>query len=188
MNSTVTPQQLHPRLDDLTVIDVRSPSEYASGHIPSAHNIPLDQLQQALPDLRAAAQRGGLAVVCASGVRSQAACDHLTAAGIPALTLAGGTSAWAQDGRPLNRPTDGRPVWVMERQVRMAAGSLVVLSLIADLLVPGIRWLAAAIGGGLVFSALTNTCGMAALLAKLPHNRRGNAAFDLNATLAALRG
>jgi hypothetical protein len=76
----------------------------------------------------------------------------------------------------------------MERQVRMAAGSLVVLSLIADLLVPGIRWLAAAIGGGLVFSALTNTCGMAALLAKLPHNRRGNAAFDLNATLAALRG
>jgi hypothetical protein len=52
----------------------------------------------------------------------------------------------------------------------------------------GIRWLAAAIGGGLVFSALTNTCGMAALLAKLPHNRRGNAAFDLNATLAVLRG
>ena len=77
MNSTVTPQQLHPHLDDLTIIDVRSPGEYASGHIPSAHNIPLDQLQQALPDLRAAAERGGLAVVCASGARSQAACDQL---------------------------------------------------------------------------------------------------------------
>jgi hypothetical protein len=76
----------------------------------------------------------------------------------------------------------------MERQVRMAAGSVVVLGLIADLFVPGIRWVSAAIGGGLVFSALTNTCGMAALLAKLPYNRRRDAAYDLNATLAALRG
>jgi hypothetical protein len=70
----------------------------------------------------------------------------------------------------------------------MAAGSLVGLGLIVDVFVPGIRWLAAAIGGGLILSALTNTCGMAALLAKLSHNGRSNAAFDLNATLAALRG
>ncbi|MEV5753913.1 rhodanese-like domain-containing protein [Actinoallomurus sp. NPDC052308] len=188
MNSTMTPQQLHSRLGDLTVIDVRSPGEYAGGHIAGAHNIPLDQLQPALSVLRAAAERGGLALVCASGARSQTACDRLAAAGIPAVTLVGGTSAWAQDGRPLDRQPDGRTVWAMDRQVRLAAGSLVVLGLIVDLFVPGARWISAAVGAGLVFSALTNTCGMAALLARLPHNRRANAAFDLQATLNALRG
>ena len=185
MSSTVTPQQLHPRIDDLTVIDVRSPGEYAGGHIPGAHNIPLDRLQKALPELRAAAERGELAVVCASGARSQTACDQLAAAGVPAITLAGGTNAWAQEGRPLDRPAGARTVWPMDRQVRLAAGSLVLAGVLVDLFVPGVRWVSAAVGGGLVFSALTNTCGMAALLAKLPYNAK--TACDLNTTLNALR-
>ena len=188
MEPTMTPQQLHHRLDDLTVIDVRSPGEYAGGHIPGAHNIPLDHLQHALPALRSAAEGGGLALVCASGGRSQTARDQLAAEGIPATSVVGGTSAWAQDGRPLNRQTEGKAVWPMDRQVRLAAGSLVVLGLLADLFLPGIRWVAAAVGGGLVFSALTNTCGMAAVLAKLPYNRRAGAAFDLRSTLNTLRG
>jgi rhodanese-related sulfurtransferase len=187
MASPLTPGELHPRLEQLTVIDVRTPGEYTAGHIPGAHNVPLDQLQRALPALRAAAERGELAVVCASGARSQAACEQLAAAGIPAGTLVGGTSAWAQDGRPLNRPVGARAVWAMDRQVRFTAGLMVLLGIVIDLAVPGVRWVSAAIGGGLVFSALTNTCAMAALLGKLPHNRpRASTGPDLEDTLAAL--
>src|SRR4051812_10315247 len=98
----LTAEQLQPRLGRLTVVDVRSHGEYAGGHIPGAHNIPLDQLQRALPTLRSVADHGELVVVCASGSRSQTACDKLAAAGIPAVTLVGGTSAWAQQGKPLN--------------------------------------------------------------------------------------
>lgn len=47
------------------------------------------------------------------------------------------------------------------------------------------RWLSGAIGTGLIFSAATNTCGMAAALAKLPHNKPRTT--DLYATLQALQ-
>ena len=72
----------------------------------------------------------------------------------------------------------------MERQVRFAAGSLVLAGLALGTRYRPARWLSAAIGSGLVFSAATDTCGMAALLARLPHNQpRTN---DLSTTLDAL--
>ncbi|MEU2064770.1 DUF2892 domain-containing protein [Streptomyces sp. NPDC013455] len=74
----------------------------------------------------------------------------------------------------------------MDRQVRLAAGSLVLTGLIAGRHRNAARWLSAGVAGGLVFSALTNTCGMAKILAKLPHNRPK--ATDLKNTLAGLTG
>ncbi len=74
----------------------------------------------------------------------------------------------------------------MERQVRLTAGTIVLLGLLLGVLVaPGFQILSAAVAAGLVFSALTNTCGMAALLAKLPHNRPRPA--DIDSALARLR-
>jgi hypothetical protein len=74
----------------------------------------------------------------------------------------------------------------MEHQVRFTAGSLVLLGLLLGLLVhPALLLLSAGVAGGLVFSALTNTCGMAVVLGRLPHNRPR--AADLDATPAALR-
>ncbi|MFF0836197.1 MULTISPECIES: rhodanese-like domain-containing protein [unclassified Streptomyces] len=190
MNTPVTldPQQAGDRLHELTVIDVRTPGEYAGGHIPGALNIPLDQLGRALPEIRAAAGRGEVLVVCASGARSANACRTLAETGVRAATLAGGTGAWAAQGNALARPEGGtRAVWGMERQVRLAAGSAVLLGLaLGEFVHPAFRLLSAGIAGGLVFSAVTNTCGMAALLAKLPHNRPRQA--DLETTLARLRG
>lgn len=72
----------------------------------------------------------------------------------------------------------------MERQVRFTAGTVVLAGLGLGLLHPAWQLLCAGIAGGLVFSALTNTCGMATLLGKLPHNR--TRPTDLDATLAAL--
>ncbi|MDF4252956.1 rhodanese-like domain-containing protein [Streptomyces sp. WMMB303] len=180
-------EEARTRLHELTVIDVRTPGEYAGGHLPGALNVPLDRIQRALPDIRQAADRGDVLVVCASGARSENACRILAENGVETATLSGGTGAWAADGHDLHRPQgDGRATWGMERQVRFTAGTAVLLGLLLGLLVhPAFQLLSAGIAAGLVFSALTNTCGMAAMLAKLPHNRPR--AADLDATLAELR-
>ncbi|MFW6723045.1 rhodanese-like domain-containing protein [Streptomyces sp. MAR4 CNY-716] len=187
--ATLATDQARTRLDELVVIDVRTPAEYASGHLPGAVNIPLDHVRRALDDIRHAAERRDLLVVCASGARSENACKLLAGEGITAATLAGGTGAWAAAGHDLHTPAacDTRAGWSMERQVRFTAGSVVLLGLLLGVLVhPALLLIPAGIAGGLVFSALTNTCGMAAVLGKLPHNRPRTA--DLDAARTALRG
>ncbi|MEV5475335.1 rhodanese-like domain-containing protein [Streptomyces sp. NPDC052207] len=184
--TSLTADQAHARLADLTVIDVRTPGEYASGHLPGAHNIPLDHLDMALPALKIAADRGGLLVVCASGARSAQARERLAEHDIAAAGLTGGTTAWMQRGHDVHRPARTRTAWAMERQVRLAAGSLILAGLLTGRRLPAARWLSAGVAGGLVFSAVTDTCGMARILAKLPQNQPK--ATDLDATLAALVG
>ncbi|MET9100677.1 rhodanese-like domain-containing protein [Streptomyces antibioticus] len=181
--------QARTRLNELIVIDVRTPAEYASGHLPGALNIPLDRVRRTLPEIRHAAERGDVLVVCASGARSENACRLLAEQGVTAVTLAGGTGAWAAQGHDLHTPAacDTRAGWSMERQVRFTAGTLVLLGLVLGLLVhPALLLVSAGVAGGLVFSALTDTCGMAALLGRLPHNRPRPA--DLAEALTALRG
>ncbi|MFD6968963.1 rhodanese-like domain-containing protein [Streptomyces sp. NPDC059949] len=177
--------QAHTRLHELTVLDVRTPGEYAAGHLPSALNIPLDQISRALPAIRHAADRGDILVVCASGARSDSACKTLAEHGISTATLSGGTGAWAAAGHDLHHPElPSRTTWGMERQVRLTAGALVLTGLALGLAHPAFQLISAAVAGGLAFSALTNTCGMAAVLAKLPHNRPQPG--DIDATLARL--
>ncbi|MFF9060322.1 rhodanese-like domain-containing protein [Streptomyces sp. NPDC101213] len=186
--SALRTDEARSRLHEFTVIDVRTPAEYASGHLPGAVNIPLDHIRRALPEIRHAAGRGEVLVVCASGARSENACKLLAEQGIGTATLVGGTGAWAAEGHDLQTPAacDTRAGWSMERQVRLTAGGLVLLGLLLGVLVhPALQLVSAGIAGGLVFSALTNTCGMAAVLGKLPHNRPR--AADLDAALAALR-
>ncbi|WEH38192.1 rhodanese-like domain-containing protein [Streptomyces sp. NBC_01218] len=185
--ASLSPAQAAARLDEFTVIDVRGPGEYASGHVPGAHNVPLDHMAEALPALKSASARGSLLVVCASGVRSTRAAEILADADIDAATLSGGTSAWENAGHGLDRVTGAKAVWPMERQVRLAAGSLVVAGLLLGRRFPAARWLSAGVGSGLVLSAVTDSCAMAAALSKLPHNRAPRTAPDLNATLEALQ-
>ncbi|CCG02570.1 YgaP family membrane protein [Blastococcus saxobsidens] len=75
-------------------------------------------------------------------------------------------------GGALNR---GRQVWDLERQVRFAAGSLVLTGILGSLVAPRAKWLSGLVGGGLVFAAATNTCAMGMALARMPWNRRGTA-------------
>lgn len=181
--------QTRTRLHELTVIDVRTPAEYASGHLPGALNIPLDRIRRVLPEIRHAAERGDVLLVCASGARSANACRLLAEQGVGAATLTGGTGAWAAAGYDLHTPAacDTRAGWSMERQVRFTAGAVVLLGLVLGLLAhPAFQLLSAGLAAGLVFSALTDTCGMAVVLGRLPHNRPRTA--DLDAARAALRG
>ncbi|MEU5313000.1 rhodanese-like domain-containing protein [Streptomyces sp. NPDC021562] len=180
----IDPDHARTRLQEWTVVDVRTPGEYAAGHLPGAHNVPLGSLRRALPALRAV--DGGLLLVCASGNRAEQARADLAEHGVQASVLAGGTRGWTERGHGLHRPERGRSrsPWAMERQVRLAAGAAVLAGLGLGLVHPAWRLLPAGVAGGLVFSALTDTCGMAALLARLPHNRPH--ATDLDAILARL--
>ena len=68
--------------------------------------------------------------------------------------------------------TGGSRVISLERQVRIAAGSLVLLGVALGLLVhPAFIGLAAFVGAGLVFAGVTDWCGMGLLLARMPWNQ-----------------
>ncbi|MGW6707740.1 rhodanese-like domain-containing protein [Streptomyces sp. NPDC054956] len=177
VSAALNVSEAFPRLHGLTVVDVRTPGEFATGHLPDSVNIPLDRLAKALPELREAAADKPLLVVCASGARSENAVATLASHGVGASSLAGGTTAWVAAGHALDYPQGRqRAVWAMERQVRFTAGAVVLLGLALGLLVhPAFQLLSAGIAAGLVFSALTNTCGMAVVLGALPFNRRGKA-------------
>lgn len=82
------------------LIDVRTPAEFADGHVPGAVNIPLDVLDASLDDLRD--HDGAIYVICRSGSRSRAATDRLERAGIAAVNVRGGTQAWVASGGPLD--------------------------------------------------------------------------------------
>lgn len=173
---TVDAPALQERLGDTagsdpTLIDVRTPAEFEAGHIPGAVNIPLDELKTSLDDVCRALTDHDVVLVCRSGQRAGQAQEALHGAGLGASTvLSGGIVDWEKTGGPVNR---GRQSWELERQVRLAAGSLVVTGIAASTVVPRAKWLSMFVGGGLMFAALTNTCAMGMALAKMPWNQRG---------------
>lgn len=157
---------------DPTLIDVRTPAEFEAGHIPGAVNVPLDELRGSLDQLCGVLDdHHDVVLVCRSGQRAGQAQDALRSAGLAAPSvLHGGIAGWAATGGDLDR---GRQSWELERQVRLAAGSLVLGGVLAGTVAPKARWLAGLVGGGLVVAALSDTCAMGALLARMPWNRRG---------------
>lgn len=169
---TIDPQTFKALLGEnpnLTVIDVRNPAEFESAHIPGSHNIPLPLLSAHTVEL-AARLDDSVVLLCQSGVRAKQAHERLAAAGLQGgQVLTGSVADVEKAGGSLAR---GRQVWDMERQVRFAAGSLVGLGLLAGRVAsPKFRVLAGGISGGLVFSALSNTCAMGKALAYLPWNQ-----------------
>ena len=151
---------------EVSVIDVREPMEFATGHIAGSLNVPLSRLTQAdLP-------RRPLVLVCQSGNRSSKGLTQLLQQGHPhpVTDLLGGVPAWQQAGFPL-RKLKGAPLPLM-RQVQIVAGSLVLLGVIlSQTVAPGWIWLSGFVGAGLTFAGVSGFCGMARLLAVLPWNR-----------------
>ena len=148
---------------------MRSAAEFESLHIRGSYNVPLPLLSEHTDEL--AARLGSRVVlVCQSGARAEQARQRLAKSGIDsAYVLTGGAPGFAAAGGDVVR---GKDRWDLERQVRLAAGSLVVLGLAGGKFVsPTIRMLAGAIGTGLTFSAATNTCAMGQALSAMPWNR-----------------
>lgn len=156
------------------LIDVRTPVEYAEVHAEGAKLIPLDVLD---PKVVMADRNGSTAdepvyVLCKSGSRAAKAVERFRAAGFDnVFSVEGGTQGWERAGLPVVR---GAKVMSLERQVRIGAGSLVLLGvLLGWLLHPAFFGLPAFVGAGLVFAGVTDWCGMGLLLARMPWNQRG---------------
>ncbi len=172
--ATISPTALSQRFNDrpnLDLIDVRTPAEFREVHVQFARNVPLDQLDpQAVLQNRASGTGEPLYVICRSGGRGQQACQKFVQAGFSqVVNVEGGTLACEAAGLPLVR---GQKTMSLERQVRIAAGSLVLVGVTLGYFVhPGFYGLSAFVGAGLVFAGITDTCGMGMLLARMPWNQ-----------------
>lgn len=166
----------------VTVIDVRTPAEFESVHIPGSYNVPRDRLAEHRAEFRSALNEPVI-LVCRSGTRAREAEHVLSAAGLSLLhILDGGLAAWEAAGKPVTR---SRARWSLERRMRAVAGALVLVGAVGGLTIwRPLTLLAAAIGAGLTYFALTDTCGLAILLSKLPYNR--GAACDIRDVVARL--
>lgn len=157
------------RKDDLLLIDVRAAGEFETSHIRGSYHVPLPLLKEHTPEF-AARMGTHVVLICLSGVRAEQARQRLGTAGLNgAMVLSGGVPAYASAGGDIVR---GRSSWALERQVRMAAGSLVLAGMLAGRFIsPNLRLIAGTIGAGLAYSAATNSCAMGRALSWMPWNR-----------------
>lgn len=148
-------------------IDVRSPSEYATGHIPGAMSIPLEQIDLRVDDL---AGDRPVVLICKAGTRARMAAERLGPCGKDLIVLEGGTDAWMGAGYPVVASVAAH--WSLERQVRLGAGVLVALGVVLGVIVNS-SWiyLSGFVGLGLTFAGLSDICPMGMLLGKMPWNR-----------------
>ena len=171
---TISPREALQKVksEQAQLIDVRTPAEYRALHAVGAENHELSQLNQEyitkslLPDL----SEKPVLLLCKSGNRASKAAEIFQQANIQKVfVVEGGTGLWHEQGLPVEKD---KSVISLERQVRITAGTLVFLGTLLGvfvnqyfLIIPGF------VGAGLVFAGVTDTCGMALLLARMPWNR-----------------
>ena len=160
---------------DLRLLDVRTPAEFGTAHIPGAYNVPLDTLGEHAHELHRHLEMP-VVVICRTGNRARQAEQRLAAAGMSNVhVLEGGMDAWDDGRREVRR---GVETWALERQVRLVAGSIVLGGIVASLRWPKARFVSGFVGAGLTFAAVTDTCAMGMALAKLPYNRDDSCDVD----------
>jgi len=153
---------------EVVLIDVREPSEHAAERIPHARPGPLSAFAaDELPE----SNGKRLVLYCKSGNRSRKAAQALFAAGHREVYhLDGGLMAWERLGHAV--ATDPTAPIDVVRQVQMIAGACILSGVaLGAALSPWFLALSSAMGAGLLYAGLTNTCGLATLLARMPWNR-----------------
>lgn len=101
---TVTVSELP---DDVLMVDVREPDEWAAGHAPGAVHIPMGDVPARLDELPATDD--SLAVVCRSGGRSGRVVQWLVQQGFDVVNVEGGMQSWARSGKPLASENGQQP-------------------------------------------------------------------------------
>jgi rhodanese-related sulfurtransferase len=170
--SPISPEELNKALNeqpDCILIDVRTPAEFYSQHIPEAKNYPLHSKELSTFIETQKESNKIIFVTCQSGGRAKTACEELSKHNIQYKNLEGGMSAWTKKHLPV---IEGKKTISIERQVRIAAGTLVVLGVILSFSgYPNATLLSGFVGAGLVFAGITDTCGMARVLSYMPWNK-----------------
>lgn len=159
---------------ELCILDVRTPAEVKASSLPGCLHIPLHELT--LERLQAEVAKAGkeakvIYLLCQAGKRARMAADQLTGKlNAELVVIDGGINALKEAKIPLVTAT-GAPI-SLERQVRIAAGCLVLAGVVLGTLVnPGFYALSGIVGAGLVFAGVTDTCMMGMLIARMPWNR-----------------
>lgn len=150
------------------ILDVRSPLEFSQVHIEPSLNIPIDMISAKINELSQSGQN--YLVLCHTGNRAAMAADMLMQSGIhTAKVMEGGIVRWQKEKLPVIK---GQGTMSLERQVRVIAGSLVLLGIILSWL---LNWafifISVFVSSGLIYAGLTDNCLMGMLLMKLPYNK-----------------
>ena len=170
----ISAEELAQRLSaeqTLEIIDVRTPVEFREVHVAGAKNVPLDRIDpHAVQRERNGTSEQPLYLICRSGARGEQACNRFVEAGFTnVINIDGGTLACEASGMNVVR---GKRAMSLERQVRIAAGMLVLLGGVLSFAVhPYFVGLSAFVGAGLTFAGITDTCAMGMLLARMPWNQ-----------------
>lgn len=182
----IQPQELDELMAaraDIRLIDVRTPGEFERAHISAAYNVPLDALSEHAAEIATDTQRH-FVLICQSGARARKAEEALRASGLTRLhVLDGGMNGWLAANKAARF---GPKRMSLDRQVRIAAGAIgAVGGTLALLVNPWFAILPILVGAGLVFAGVTDTCGMAMVLSRLPYN--AVASCDVPAMVKALK-
>lgn len=153
------------------LLDVRTPSEFNSKHLTGALSLPLNQLNEKNINTNLQNKENKIILVCGSGNRATKAYEILSNLGYVNLKVLDGGIKGCND--PRLKMTEGKGVISLERQVRIAAGSFVMLGVfLAYYFSDSFILISAFVGLGLIFSGITDTCGMAVILGKMPWNNQ----------------
>ncbi len=171
---SVNPRELHRRMTEgrqLRLVDVRTPGEFATGHVAGAKLIPLDELDAEALCRERSGDFTPLYVLCQFGGRATKAIEKLERAGVRGcVLLEGGTQAWVDAGLPVEK--EASRVIPLMRQVQIVVGFVSALgSLLALTVHPFFALMPLVMGSGLMFAGLTGICGLALILAKMPWNK-----------------
>ena len=157
-----------------TVVDLRTSAETQNEALPNCIYLPVQDLS--LVSFNASLDKvghdgGPVYLLCQSGKRAEMAVAKLQGkTERPLVIIEGRLNALKLHGVQVQ--SGARKTICLERQVRIAAGILVVFGIVLSLFInPYYLALSAFVGAGLIFAGVTDTCGMAICLARMPWNK-----------------
>lgn len=153
------------------LIDVRTPAEFQQVHIAESIKFPLESLKPTTLKEKFPLDHT-IILICKTSNRAKTALKKFEEVGFSnTKVMDGGIDGWLAENRAVERGASN--IISLERQVRIAAGLLVLIgSLLAYFVNPLWLILSGFVGAGLAFAGITDTCGMALFLAKMPWNQR----------------
>ncbi len=173
-------KRIHPvdlmatKTADMCILDVRTAAEVKASALPDCLHIPLHELTPARlqNEIEKSGKSGAqVYLLCQGGKRAEMAADQLTGnVDSELVIIEGGMNAIQAAQIPLLQT--GKAMMSLERQVRIAAGFLVLIGVILGFVVnSGFFVLSGFVGAGLMFAGITDTCMMGLLIARMPWNR-----------------
>jgi glyoxylase-like metal-dependent hydrolase (beta-lactamase superfamily II)/rhodanese-related sulfurtransferase len=150
-------------------LDVRSVLEFSQLHIKDSINVPIDMLAMKVNELSRISQT--YIVLCRTGNRSAMAADILIQSGIHTVKVMDkGITGWQNARLSVIKGEGGIS---LERQVRVMAGSIVLLGILLSWFIcPCFIGISIFVSCGLIYAGLTDNCMMGMLLMKLPYNKK----------------